>query len=727
MDFTELNIHDVYDSEDYDDIGREFIEKMLAHSVRYDRAVGYFSSSCLVHISRGILNVASRHKPNTPANIRLIVSCELTREDVEAVEKGIKTREEIIENNLIGAFDDVHSYFEAERLNMLCHLIATGAMDIKVAITQRSNRIGIYHEKIGIMEDSSGNCLAFEGSLNESENAYINNYESVYTERSWDSTARKCQHIKNHFEKLWTNNSKKARVYDFPQAVKEKLFKYKRSTYDMDIDRHETEQRELEKIEREVPRIDKELTPTFPYDYQKQAIEIFIRQKGRGVFDMATGTGKTFTGYGAMVSLLKVVKYHLATVIIAPYRHLVDQWVEDASQFHIDNMIVGYSGKNYLSTLENSILDFNSRSKKYFYFICTYATYKTAKVQSLLKEIKGPALFVADEAHNCGSKGMAKCLLPQFCFRLALSATVERYRDESGTQRIFDYFGNKCINYPLERAIKEHKLTEYIYYPTVVYLNGEERAKYISLTKDLIKSMVSGIDGELEMTEQSEKIAIKRARLVAGAKSKVETLKQLLEDYKDKKNILVYCGTSKSGKGTSEEIRQINEVTRMMGYDLQMSVHEYTSEETMDERRELKKQFVHGDLQALVAIKCLDEGVNIPSIRTAFILASSTNPREYIQRRGRVLRLAEGKEYAEIYDFICLPDSFQNLMSYGADELKMFKALITNETNRMKEFGKYAINPDKSVILVNKIIEEYGFDKFEADDLSEFEWLEEKE
>ena len=727
MNFTDLNIRDVYDSEEFDDIGREFIEKVLVHSVSYDRAVGFFSSSCLMHISRGIINVASRHIPDTPPNIRFIVSCELSKEDVEAVEKGIKTRDEIIEKNMLSAFDDAKTYYESERLNMLCHLIASGAMEIKVAITQMGNGIGMFHEKIGVMKDSQDNYLAFEGSLNETGNAYVYNYESVYTKRSWDTSSSTCTYIRNHFEKLWTNNSKKARIYDFPTAVKERLFKYKKSTFDKDIDRHEDEHRELEQLDQTIPRIDKELTPTFPYDYQEEAIKNFIKQRGVGIFDMATGTGKTYTGYGAMVSLLKVTKYHLATIIIAPYKHLVDQWVDDACNFHINGMIVGYSGKNYISQLENAVLDFNSHVREYFYFICTYATYKTQKVQSVLKQIKGPVLFVADEAHNCGSSGMADCLLPQFRFRLALSATVERYRDEEGTQRIFDYFGKKCINYPLERAIKEGKLTEYKYHPEIVYLNEEERTQYIKLTKDLIKSMTSDRNGRLVMTKQSERIAIKRARVIAGAQAKVAKLRELLQNYKDEKNILVYCGTSKSGKGTDEEIRQISEVTKMMGLELKMDVHEYTSEENVNERQAIKERFVNGELQALVAIKCLDEGVNIPSIKTAFILASSTNPREYIQRRGRVLRLAKGKIFAEIYDFICLPDKFENLMSYDQDELKMFKSLISNETNRMKEFGAFALNPDESLLLVNEIIEEYGFDKFEADDLPEFEWLEETE
>lgn len=177
--------------------------------------------------------------------------------------------------------------------------------------------------------------------------------------------------------------------------------------------------------------------------------------------------------------------------------------------------------------------------------------------------------------------------------------------------------------------------------------------------------------------------------------------------------MLVYCGTAKVDKGSEKESRQIDEVTRMLGIEMGMKVSRYTSAENVEERRVIRNRFKDGNnLQALVAIKCLDEGVNIPGIRTAFILASSTNPREYIQRRGRILRLAPGKERAVIYDFVTLPIPADELE--GTEEsVKIYKSLVKNETARMEEFGAHSLNRGKSDTLVEQIKNDYGLYEFE--------------
>lgn len=731
MGFRDLIIERKYRSSDHANLGEEFIAKVLPHSVSYKRAVGFFSSSSLIYTSRGLIKIASHFKAGDDAVIKFIVSPRLSQEDIEAIRAGYKTKESVIECAMLRDFDSPKNDIEAERLNVLSHLISMGAMDIKVAVTEFSNDdMGMYHEKIGIMIDEKGDSIGFSGSLNESENAFINNFESIRVYKSWDaSTCIDLIDLSNDFDSLWDNRTKRVAVYSFPKAVEKKIFEYKRPTYNERIDDYE----EMEKIRGQVlkmtlPSIDNTKLPTFPYDYQKEAIQKWFENKCQGIFEMATGTGKTFTGYGAMVKLLEKANYRLFTVIVCPYQHLVEQWVEDATLFNINNMIIGYSNSkysNYLSLLKQAIQDYNDGISNIAYFITTNASFKTPSVQAVLKELKGKALFVADEAHNLGSHNFGHCLLDNFKYRLALSATFDRFRDEEGTNQIYNYFGSKCISYPLEKAIDENKLTKYYYYPIVTYLSKTERDEYIRLTKEISKRITKTKSGTIVLSKSAEFYAIKRARLIAGSYGKTAAFKEEIKKHINEKYMLVYCGTSKINDSGNEEIDQIDLITDYLGNELKMNIERYTSRENVNERMTIKDRFKRGDLQALVAIKCLDEGVNIPNIRTAFILASSTNPREYVQRRGRVLRLAPGKEFATIYDFICLPMPFNELSEYETSEIKDFCALIKNEISRIKEFGDHAINVIDSDSLVEKIKNEYGLYEFDSGELSDFEWNEE--
>lgn len=711
MAFKSLDIKNRYRSSDTNNIGRDFIEKVLKHSVSYKRAVGFFSSSSLIYTSKGLLNVAKHYIDGEEPVIRFVVSPRLTKEDVEAIRRGYKTRREVIEAAMLSEMTEPENSFEKERLNILCHLIASGAMEIKVAVTEYAETdIGMYHEKIGIMTDAEGEKIAFDGSLNESANAFSHNFESITIYKTWEASKLYVQDIENDFTLLWNNTTNNVDIYDFPDAVKKRLFHYKRETYNPNID---VDEEAYQATTTDVlPRIDKTLIPSFPYNYQAKAINNWLAQKCVGIFDMATGSGKTLTAYGAIVTLLQRCSYRLAVVIVAPYQHLVEQWVEDAPKFHIDHMIIGYSNSkysNYLNELKSNIFEYNSGTLPFFFFITTNASYRLERVQDELKKIKGRALIVADEAHNFGSELMADCLLKTFTFRLALSATIERYGDPSGTQRIFDYFGEKCITYSLEDAMADEKLTQYEYHPIIVYLNIEERERYVELTRELLNH----IDKNGVMDERGKLIVLKRARIIAGASGKLEALRSEMRKHTNEYYMLIYCGATKTDNG-SEENRQIDDITRMLGKEMGMKVSRYTSRENVEERRVIRNRFQNGDsLQALVAIKCLDEGVNIPGIRTAFILASSTNPREYVQRRGRILRLAKGKNRAIIYDFVTLPMRATELTeSDGAT--KLYKTLVKNETSRMEEFGAHSLNRGESDAIIDQIKNEFGMYDFKA-------------
>ncbi len=435
---------------------------------------------------------------------------------------------------------------------------------------------------------------------------------------------------------------------------------------------------------------------------------------------MATGTGKTFTGLGAIARLSERVSDKLAVIIVCPYQHLVEQWVEDIVKFNM-NPIIGYSAssqKDWKRRLEDAIRDqkLKVRNKEFFCFICTNATFSSDFVQTQIHKIRGNALLVVDEAHNFGAECLSKLLSEKFTYRLALSATLERHNDEEGTAKLFSYFGEKCIEYSLDRAIEEKKLTRYKYYPIIVTLNDDELRRYSELTYEIGKCLIKGKNGKVKLSEKGKILALARARLVAGAEDKITKLEEYIRPYLHDRHILVYCGATKLLRENQdfttvddEDLRQIDVVTDLLGNKLNMKVSQFTSKEDVEEREILKREFADGDtLQALIAIKCLDEGVNIPKIKVAFILASTTNPKEYIQRRGRVLRLAEGKEYAEIYDFIALPRPLDDVPSLTVEQMKKELSLVKNELCRAEEFARIAMNMVEAESVLDEIKEAYS-------------------
>lgn len=407
---------------------------------------------------------------------------------------------------------------------------------------------------------------------------------------------------------------------------------------------------------------------------------------------------------------------------MCPFQHLVEQWVEELKLFNIEP-IIGYSNspqKNWKILLKNSVLDqkLKVNCREFFCFICTNATFSSIFVQKHIDKIKGNALLVVDEAHNLGSARLSSLLPTHFDYRIALSATFERFRDEEGTDKLKSYFGDKCIEYTMERAIEDKKLTRYKYYPVLVHLSDYELDVYNLLSRELAKCIIKDKNGIEKLNEKGKRIAIKRARLIAGAKHKIETLKKVIMPYKNRSHILVYCGaTTILGEQDDylpveeDDLRQIDAVTKMLGNELNMKVSQFTSRENIKERANLKNKFEKGeDLQALIAIKCLDEGVNIPKIKTAFILASTTNPKEYIQRRGRVLRLAESKFFAEIYDFITIPRPLDEVISLTDEEMKRDLSLIRKEVNRSEEFARISMTYMEADSIIQRIKDVYGLD-----------------
>ncbi len=701
-----------------DNVVQEFYIPLLKEATLYQRAVGFFSSSSLVEISKGIAAMAS-----AGGKIQIVASPYLSVEDIEAIKRGYEGREKIMENALLRQLSDEHmDYYSMERLNLLANLIADGVLDIRIAYTEDSKGIGMYHEKMGLIRDAEGNVVAFSGSMNESATAMLVNYETIDVFRSWgDQSERDRVTLKqNAFTSIWMDTEPNIHVLEFPKVTEALIEKYRKKAPDFTVDSTQyasTRRRNrhgagIAPVGARVP------SDVVFHPYQEEAIAAWVGENYRGIYDMATGTGKTFTGLGSIAKLSEDLDDELAVIIVCPYQHLVEQWVEDIVRFNI-KPIIGYSSsaqKDWKKRLANAIRDQKIRpEKRFFCFVCTNATFANVYVQEQISRIRTPILLVVDEAHNVGARSYAKWLDDRFTYRLALSATLDRHHDEEGTALLYNFFGKKCIEYPLERAINEDKLTPYKYFPVLVYLNEDESLRYDKLSYEMSSCLIKDKNGKYKLNKRGEILALQRARIVAGAAQKLDALRAAIEPYIHDNNILVYCGATNvldenTDKTETDEgdVRQIIAVTRILGNELGMSVARFTAEENIEERAMIKEQFQRGDrLQAIVAIKCLDEGVNIPGIRTAFILASTTNPKEYIQRRGRVLRKADRKPFAEIYDFVTLPRPLDEVSSLTEEQVKRDLSLVRKELARIKEFGRLAMNSMDANSLIWDIEEAY--------------------
>ena len=346
------------------------------------------------------------------------------------------------------------------------------------------------------------------------------------------------------------------------------------------------------------------------------------------------------------------------------------------------------------------------------------------------KECQAPIIYNTNAADKgvcpiCGKKTryMAQDLRPVFPEeRLLLAVLLDCDPDEFMQKPVWSqnsryYVGDK--SFALSTTLFQtadtdtigQKVTPYYYHPVVVSLNDKELSDYLDLTAKIRKNIHPDKRGKIQLSEYAKMLLIKRARLVAGAVEKISTLRDLMRDYKDDNQILVYCGATtmhdvdyQEGKPAIDEARQIDIVAGMLGNDLGMRVTKFTSEENAEERERIKADFAEGThLQALVAIRCLDEGVNIPSIKTAFIMASSTNPKEYVQRRGRVLRKFPGKRHAVIFDFITLPIPLSDVDEYDPEVIDSVKSLAKREIVRMKDFAAIAENPFDSDSLMTSM------------------------
>lgn len=700
MGFKDLPIEIRYRSEGHN-FPRDFLVPVLKNCVIYKRAAGFFSSTSLVELSVGLFEMAKHG-----GKIWLVTSPKLSDEDIEAVRFGYKTREEAMLKALEMSITEPLDEFGEERLNLIATLIANGILEMKLAFMEEDTFRNMYHEKIAVFQDKDGNRISYTGSVNASANAYCDNFESLFVFCDWkDATNKEYVDVtEDDFDRMWENRTEKIQVIPFPKVILKKLERFKKNSVDYETDEKQFHYHEF--VEEQKPfRIPREVVLR---EVQKKAVSNWFEQNGSGIFSMCTGAGKSFTALACMVALARKADNQLAVFIVCPQIHLTGQWEEDEVNWGPLPIIAHSQAKNrhWKDELITAYKRFRNKGEP-FVCITTNDTFCGDDISAIVSRMKEEqnVLLIIDEAHNFGAESCVKCLPDNIIYRIGLSATIERHGDPKGTQALFDYFGKKCIVYDVEQAIEDGALTRYRYYPVPIYLDDVELMEYQSLTEKLRKFLVNE-NGKIKISKDGELLLFKRARLLAGAKRKPETLISLMKERKDEKHILVYCGaTTMEDEETGELERQIDGVTEKIRTELHMTARRFTAGEDLKERQEIKRLFSEGSCQVVTAITCLDEGINIPSICTAYIMASTRNPREFIQRRGRLLRRSPNKDYAEIYDFVTLPRAL-SLVEFG--DYDKDRSILLGEMARIHEFGKLSDNPAQAENMMNQIMDAYG-------------------
>jgi superfamily II DNA or RNA helicase len=315
--------------------------------------------------------------------------------------------------------------------------------------------------------------------------------------------------------------------------------------------------------------------------------------------------------------------------------------------------------------------------------VTTNDSFLSADLQGILSPVWDRTLVIADEMHHCGSPLFLKNLPYKTLYRLGLSATPIRDYDEMGTDALLDFFGNIVFEFGLREAIEQGFLTPYYYHPIPVYMQDDEFDEYIELTRRLNRLHTNLNES---MSDAALKIAIKRARVLNNSKSKVEWIRQNISANDEMEYTLFYVG---------DQI--FDEVRGLLGFEKRIPIHEFTHRQNLRERRDLLDQFQEGIIKAFVAMKCLDEGVDVPPTRTAYFLASSSVEREFVQRRGRVLRRSPGKTNAIIYDLISIPPYEYIVKGKNDENYKAVRSALRREFTRIKEFASLAENKHRAL------------------------------
>jgi superfamily II DNA or RNA helicase len=714
----------------------QFYLDALCNSNTFDLLLGYFSSSAINILSLGFANFIY-----SGGKMRAIINNVLSEEDKKAIEKGQEKQPFTTVYNLNNVKELSESLDEYGRHFFECFAWLISNNRIEIKIIKPKDGKGISHYKSGILGDGE-NKVGFKASCNFTAYGLLENLEELNCRLSWedDLSNRKLNKQNKYFEEIFTENAdfvEYLNIEDVKAAIKNEFG-------DKNINELLIQEKELlnkknkvfnnSKIKKSVKiaidkinefdKIDK--APKFPYaegprPYQIEAYTNWVANDRKGLFAMATGTGKTLTSLNCLLNQYKESNSYKA-VILVPTIALVNQWKDECRKFNFNNVITVSSQEKWPQNISflNSASNFIDVS---FVIIVTYASFYRNNFQSHFQNLPKETLLIADEAHNLGSNNISK-VLPKIHLnqRIGLSATPDRKFDEIGNKSIEDFFNDKppfVYSYSMEQAMEMGWLCKYKYYPHIVKLTDIELAEYVKKSKQLIKYF----DNQTKRYKDCKEVEIlllERKRIIHKAHNKLDVFKKILEDEFNKRGNLKYTlvyvpeGIEPNYDNVDDfiedqdDISLINDYTRAVSRtDTSIMVKQYTS--NTNNRNDVIKGFQQGKIDVLTSMKCLDEGVDVPRSELAIFCASTGNPRQFIQRRGRVLRNHPDKVFAVIHDLVVVP----NIDDESTFEME--KNMIKKELERVVDFSILAINKIDTYNELRNILNHYNLNLYNTE------------
>lgn len=676
MGLKNFNPKGLYDS-DSDNLLFDFYIPVLKECIHYKRIAGYFSSNALSISAKGI----SKFVENG-GKMQLIANVVLSDDDQETIKKTIEDGERKILHDM-ETLDDA---IKRGHLRLLAWMLKNGNLEIRIAVVSN----GIEHKKKGIMEDSDGDIISFSGSDNETVSGWLFNHEDFHVFCSWIDGDRE-RHLDpdvKSFDKLWDNETNAVRIFDVSDAFKNGMIQsapkdesefrtlsneMAKKLIEVNNSRHSNQKKKSEKPSRH--NIHHFLRP-----YQNIAINKWENNGNMGILKMATGTGKTFTAIAAIERYLHK-KEKGAVVIVAPKQLLVSQWSNELKQLGFSNVIdVMKDSSIWKQDLKSAFLKINLGHEEEVIAVATYSSFCSDNFLKIIQSANIDILLICDEMHNSWAPEYRKGLLDIYESRLGLSATPERYMDEKGTEDMNNYFGNIVFCFGIDEAIPEY-LVPYEYYAEIVELTDDERYEYEEMSIKISRRIAAN-KGEIDKFTLYD--LLKRAKIVINSESKWKAFENILNGVPDLRRTLIYC--------SDKQIKRVMEIL----HSRKIYAHKITYEESLARREQIIESFISDDYKVIVAMKVLDEGIDVPGIERAIILASSGNSIEYIQRRGRILRKSKDKNFATIHDILIFP--WKNIPEdISNSEISMLK----KEMGRIDEFVSSSMNP---LEVMNKIV-----------------------
>lgn len=724
----------------------KFFNDGLENSNEFDLQLGYFSSATISVLADGFATFISKG-----GKMRLVINHIVSTEDKDAISKGLKGG--FINCFDLTDFDQLRKTFDEytqQFFECLAFLIYHKRIDIR--IIKPRNKKGISHTKSGQFRDGDS-TTSFTGSANFTISGLFNNLEEIKIDRSDSLDAMTRKRIESQSEEF--NSIMRGTKRNIEYLSPENLISAIKTNYgDKDIEelldveaklrkiKHDKKVQELKQQESVVSEPIEEILPCFPFpsgprDYQQLAFDNWKNNGQKGLFAMATGTGKTITSLNCLLEIYKRKGYYKA-IILVPTITLVNQWEQECRKFRFSNIIKVYS-KNLVWRDEVERVHFNEKYKSgkdpevSYIIISTYASYSREKVFNVLNGFdKRRVLVIADECHNMGSGSLVKRLkeIP-YLRRIGLSATPERQFDENGNNKLRKFFGSEehyTYEYSMKEAIDKGVLCRYMYYPHIVKLTSDEMDAYLELSEKISRYFNYNTCSFDEQDEMLKRLLLARKRIIHKAVNKLAMFKEIIQKrFEEKGNLkysLIYVpeGNRPDYIGSAddfdhtEEIADDNDAEHLINQytlavteiDRSVTVRKFVSGQ--QDREEILSDFAAGKLHVLTSMKCLDEGVDVPRSELAIFCSSTGNPRQFIQRRGRVLRTHKDKKMAELHDLVVVPEVSPNSNSY-----RMEQSLLRGELARVNNFALLSENPSYSEMELRGVLDHYGLNLYNND------------